>query len=140
MNIKFLLFLFLGTAVFAEDPKNTVIKYENFFEVFPVGQNLEDDFKILYDKFRNYIDNFVNSNDFNDMLKMKTEDIISNYPGWLCKKNEPGEEYTPEFPKIQTWNAVVIFKHIMAEKIDKFFEPSDLCNFLAAHEKYQNKK
>lgn len=81
MNIKFVLFLFLGTAVFAEDPKNTVIKYENFFEVFPVGQNLEDDFKILYDKFRNDIDSFVNSNDFNDMLKIKTEDIISNYPG-----------------------------------------------------------
>lgn len=131
--MKLALFLFLGIA-FAEDPKNTPINYENFFEVFPVGDNLKDDFKILYNKFKTHVDSFLESDDFEKMLKAETDDILLNYSNWLAKKNNGWP-----FPKVQTWNAAIIFNTMMEKECKKILDTEKLAEYLEKT-KYNSQK
>lgn len=127
MKNKLSILLFLGIA-FAEDPKNTPINYENFFEVLPVGDNLKDDFKIFYNKFKTHIKNFVESDDFETVLKAETDNILLNHPDWLHKKDD---EASWPFSKVQTWNAAVIFKQIIEKKCEQVLDTKKLATYLA---------
>jgi hypothetical protein len=135
MNMKLALFLFLGVA-FAKDPKNNAINYENFFQVFPVGDNLKDDFKIFYNKFKTHMENFVESNDFEKVLKSETDNILLNHSGWVHKKDS---EVSWPFPKIQTWNAAVIFNAIMEKECKKVLDSRKLAESLEKT-KYNSQK
>lgn len=130
MKRKLILSLVFGIAC-AELPQDNTIKYENYFEVVPVGSNLTDDFKIMYNKLKVEIENFVNSPNFEEILKKKTDDILLNHSEWLHNNNEVQEGYTAwKFPETQTWNAAVIFKAIIEKQYEKILDTPSLSKYL----------